>query len=207
MSSPTHGPSSMETKRRSFPFRFSKRTWLIIGAGVPVLALFAILAWASVRSGGNPGGLAVNDEFGQVDTSQERAPEFDLELISGGQLRLSDLRGQVVMVDFWASWCPPCRVEAPVLVQVYEEYRDRGVEFVGVDIWDSVGDAEIYLQQEGQTYPNGFDGKGVIAIDYGVRGIPEKFFIDRDGAIAKKYVGPLTADRLRSTLDELLESD
>lgn len=187
--------------------QFSKRTWLIIGAGIPVLALFAILAWASARSGGNPGGLAVNAEFGQVEVGQELAQEFDLQLIPDGRLQLSDLRGQVVMVDFWASWCPPCRQEAPVLARVYEEYRDRGVVFVGIDVWDHLGDAELYLQQEGQKYPNGFDGTGVIAIDYGVRGIPEKFFIGRNGAIAKKYVGPLNAELLRNTLDELLASN
>ena len=193
--------------RRLMRLRFSKRTWLIIGAGVPALALFAVLAWASERSGTNPGGLAVNAEFGQVEVGQELAKDFDLQLIPDGQLKLTDLQGQVVMVDFWASWCPPCRQEAPILTQVYEEYRDRGVEFVGIDIWDHLGDAEIYLQQEGQSYPNGFDAAGVIAIDYGVRGIPEKYFINRNGAITKKYVGPLNVDLLRNTLDELLTSN
>ena len=93
------------------------------------------------------------------------------------------------------------------MAQVYEEYQDRGVVFVGIAVWDHLGDAELYLQQEGQTYPNGFDATGVIAIDYGVRGIPEKFFIGRDGAIAKKYVGPLNVTLLRNTLDELLTSN
>ena len=202
-----NSPSPKGVGQRLALFQFSKRTWLIIGAGVPVLALFAILAWASARSGGNPGGLAVNDEFGQVKVGPEVAQDFDLNLIPDGQLKLSDLRGQVVMVDFWASWCPPCRQEAPVLTQIYEEYRDRGVMFVGVDVWDHLGDAELYLQQEGPTYPNGFDATGVIAIDYGVRGIPEKFFIGRDGAIAKKFVGPLNATQLRETLNELLASN
>ncbi len=202
-----NSPSPKGAGQRLALFHFSKRTWLIIGAGVPVLALFAILAWASARSGGNPGGLAVNDEFGQVEVGQDVAQDFNLQLIPDGQLKLSDLRGQVVMVDFWASWCPPCRQEAPVLKQVYEEYRDRGVVFVGVDVWDHLGDAELYLQQERQTYPNGFDATGVIAIDYGVRGIPEKFFIGRDGVVAKKFVGPLNAGQLRETLNELLESN
>jgi len=202
-----NSPSPKGVSQRLAPSQFSKRTWLIIGFGAPVLALFAILAWGSIRSGGNPGGLAVNDEFGQIEVGQELAQDFDLQLIPDGQLKLSDLRGQVVMVDFWASWCPPCRQEAPVLTKVYEEYRERGVVFVGVDVWDHLGDAELYLRQEGQTYPNGFDATGVIAIDYGVRGIPEKFFIGPNGAIAKKFVGPLNAGQLRTTLDELLESN
>ena len=73
-----------------------------------------------------------------------------------------------------------------------------------MDIWDAIGDAEAYLQQEGVTYPNGSDADGVIAIDYGVRGIPEKFFISPDGILVKKLSGPLTETTLRDTINELL---
>ena len=115
-------------------------------------------------------------------------------------------RGRVVMIDFWASWCPPCREEAPVLAQVYNEYRGRGVEFVGVNLWDNAGDADVFLQQQGHGYPNGVDEGGRIAIGYGVRGIPEKFFISRDGRIVRKFSGPLTEDRLRLILESMLAS-
>jgi DsbE subfamily thiol:disulfide oxidoreductase len=182
----------------------SKRGWIILGGGVPVLALIALLAWASIRSGGNPGGLAVNSDFVEAEVDASAARDFELQLIGGGSLKLSDLRGKVVMVDFWASWCPPCRVEAPTLAKVYREFRGQPVEFVGVDLWDNVGDAEVYLKQEGLTYPNGFDAAGIIAIDYGVRGIPEKYFIGQDGVIAKKLSGPLTETVLRDTINELL---
>ena len=182
----------------------SKRGWIILGGGAPVLALIALLAWASIGSGGNPGGLVVNSNLIAVEVDADPAREFRLELIGGGTLNLSDLRGKVVMVDFWASWCPPCRVEAPVLAKLYQEFQGQPVEFVGVALWDNVGDAEVFLRQEGQTYPNGFDASGVIAIDYGVRGIPEKYFIDRDGTLAKKLSGPLTEAVLRDTINELL---
>ena len=183
----------------------TKRGWIVLGGGVVISALIAILAWASISTGGNPGGLAVNSDLVEFEIDASAARDFDLDLIGGGTVQLSDLRGKVVMVDFWASWCPPCRVEAPALAKVYREFRGQPVEFLGVDIWDNIGDAELFLQQEGQAYPNGFDASGVVAIDYGVRGIPEKYFIDREGILVKKLSGPLTETTLRNTINELLE--
>ena len=182
----------------------TKRGWIVLGGGVVISALIAILAWASISTGGNPGGLAVNSDLVEFEIDASAARDFDLDLIGGGTVQLSDLRGKVVMVDFWASWCPPCRVEAPALAKVYREFQGQPVEFLGVDIWDNIGDAELFLQQEGQAYPNGFDASGVVAIDYGVRGIPEKYFIDRDGILVKKLSGPLTETTLRNTINELL---
>ena len=182
----------------------SRRTLVIAVVVVPVLGLLAILAWASVSSGPARGGLAVNESFIELDVDAEAAPDFTLPLIGGGETGSAELRGQVVMVDFWASWCPPCRDEAPVLAQAYREYRDRGVEFVGVNLWDNSGDAEVFLKQEGHEYPNGIDKDGKIAISYGVRGIPEKFFISREGLIVRKFSGPMDADRLRGILDTML---
>ncbi|CAI8006512.1 Thiol:disulfide interchange protein CycY, partial [Geodia barretti] len=116
----------------------------------------------------------------------------------------SDLRGKVVLVDFWASWCAPCRQEAPVLEQIYREYAGSDVEFVGVNIWDLPDNAATYVEDFEISYPNGVDADGIIAIDYGVKGIPEKFFIDRDGVVRQKFVGPIRPDKLRETLDQLL---
>ncbi len=182
----------------------TKRVWIILGGGIPLLGLIALLAWASISTGGNPGGLATNSDLFEFDIDQETARDFELELFGGRTLKLFDLRGKVVMVDFWASWCAPCRVEAPVLTRVYREFEGQDVEFIGVDVWDNVGDAEIFLLQEGQAYPNGSDANGTIAINYGVRGIPEKYFIDRAGILVKKLSGPLTETTLRNTINELL---
>ena len=190
--------------RSSGRLPFGRRTLIILGVGIPVLAFLAVLAWASFRSDGAPSGIAVNESVAEVRQERKAAPDFLLELPGGGTLSIEGLRGKVVMLDFWASWCQPCRDEAPVLAQVYREYRGRDVEFVGINLWDNAGYAELFLQEQGHEYPNGIDAEGKIAISYGVRGIPEKFFITRDGLIARKFTGPMNPDLLRQILDALL---
>ena len=175
-----------------------------MAAGIPLLAFLGILVWASAQTGGRAGGMGVNTEFGVAEVESEQAPDFNLALQGGGEASISGLRGKVVLVDFWASWCAPCRQEAPVLEQTYLEYAGAGVEFVGINIWDLPGNAATYVEQFGISYPNGVDDDGKIAIDYGVQGIPEKFFIDRNGLIRQKFVGPIRESVLKETLDSLI---
>ena len=182
----------------------TKRGWIAVGIAVPVLAFLAVLAWASAESGGQAGGLAINNEFGEIPVSREFAPDFNLDLFNGGNVEMSELRGRIVFLDFWASWCPPCRHEAPDLAAVYLEYREQPVEFVGVDIWDDPTAAANFLEDFQTPYPNGRDETGEIAINYGVRGVPEKFFIGPDGSVLKKFVGPINGSDLRQVLDDLL---
>ena len=120
--------------------------WLIVAATVFIGAIAALLIWATVRGGGQPGGLFINDTGGESDIKPRLAPDFELTTFDGVPLNLSDLRGRVVMLDFWASWCPPCRLESPVLVSVYDAYRDRPVEFVGIDVWDKESDARDFVR-------------------------------------------------------------
>jgi cytochrome c biogenesis protein CcmG/thiol:disulfide interchange protein DsbE len=108
------------------------------------------------------------------------------------------------MVDFYATWCGPCRVESPVLSQVYREYRERGVEFVGIGLWDDPNELRKFDESLDVAYPTVRDDQGLVAVDYGVSGIPEKFFLDREGRILRKFVGPMTAGDLRAILDGLL---
>ncbi|MFH1560175.1 MAG: DnaJ domain-containing protein [Chloroflexota bacterium] len=129
-----------EQYRRVRESRTLSRRSVILGSALLILAaFFSLLGWALARSGGIPGGLGMNDAFGEVSIQERPAPDFTLQLLDGGSITLADLKGKVVMIDFWASWCTPCREEAPGLAQVYREYQVRGVEFIGISIWDRLG--------------------------------------------------------------------
>ena len=180
------------------------RRRLVILSLVPIIAIAALLIWGTARSGGRPGGLFINSSGGEVDVDSSLAPDFSVTTFDGETITLSDLRGQVVMVDFWASWCPPCRVESPDLVSAYRSFQDRGVEFIGIDVWDRESAGRSFVADEGLPYPNALDTNGFITIDYGVTGIPEKFFIDAEGRVVRKYVGPIRADELARILNDML---
>jgi len=182
----------------------SRRNWIILGTAAALIPLFALLAWAASQQRGQPPGTGINQQFGEIRVERSQAEDFELQLLNGGVVQLSDLRGKVVMVDFWASWCAPCRQESAALNRAYAAYADRPVEFVGVNVWDTETAAELFLVEFGVEYPAGVDSNGDIALNYGVRGIPEKFFVDANGVIRHKYVGPMPEDILRETLDTLL---
>jgi cytochrome c biogenesis protein CcmG/thiol:disulfide interchange protein DsbE len=130
------------------------------------------------------------------------ATPFSLTLFDGRRLALEELRGKVVFLNFWASWCPPCRAEARTLEAVWQKYKDRDVVFLGIDIQDTDEAASAFLREFGITYPNGRDASGKIAIDYGVWGIPETFIIDREGRITYKHVGSLGWQIITAKLEE-----
>ena len=171
-----------------------------------LVVLLGLLVWGMARKDGSIGGFAVNT-VGQVGRLRPGpAQDFQLLLFTGGDFRLSEQRGKPVLVNFWASWCPPCRDEAPVLERAWRRYRDRGVVLVGVDIWDADQDARAFLRQFGVTYPTGLDANGSVAVDYGLTGIPETFFVRADGTVARHWIGPLTDEQIAALIEELLSS-
>lgn len=174
----------------------SRRVWLPIGGVMVAVALVA----ATLASGLGRDPTAIRSPLvGRV------APDFSLRTLDGGRtLHLADLRGQVVIVNFWASWCTECRVEHPALAAAWQRYRDAGVVLLGVDFQDTRADALAYLAGSGATWPAVEDPGSRTALAYGVYGIPETFFIGPDGRIAAKHTGPVAYDQIVAEVSGLL---
>jgi cytochrome c biogenesis protein CcmG/thiol:disulfide interchange protein DsbE len=132
------------------------------------------------------------------------APDFSFTTFDGETLQLADLKGKGVVLNFWASWCDPCRAEAAMLESAWRRERENGVVFVGLDYLDQEHAAKAYLAEFGITYPNGPDLQSATARRYGIRGVPETFFIDPSGEIKSLVIGPLLSEAdLNQRLDAI----
>jgi cytochrome c biogenesis protein CcmG, thiol:disulfide interchange protein DsbE len=169
-----------------------------------VALLFILLAWSLLTDEG--GALVAAANRGD----RPEAPDFTLKrLDADGELQLSSLQGKAVVVNFWASWCDPCRDEAPLLEQVWQDNRGRGLIMVGVDWSDFRTDARRFAERYGLTFPLVYDGSGDTGDPYGLTGLPETFVIDRAGRVVAAFVGPVDGDvrpRLLDAIDEALET-
>jgi len=164
-----------------------------LAALIGVAALLGLLIW-KVAFGRTTGAA---DEL--AEGKLVHAPAFTLDRLDrDGQLGVGDLKGRAVVVNFWASWCVPCRDEAPVLQKTYERYRDQGLVVLGVDVNDFRQDARRFMKRYGLTYPVVYDGKGSTVGKWGVRGFPETFFVDRTGKlVGERIEGAVDIERNR----------
>ncbi len=189
---------------RSIPLRYILVP-LFLAMVVGLLALlFYVLSQSGQLAGFEPG---INLEPTLIRQENRPAPDFTLTLSDGRAVKLSDYRGKAVVINFWASWCAPCRAEAPTLEETHKRYADRGVVILGISLWDTEEAAAEFRKVYGQTYPSGVDPNGKIAIEYGVSGIPETYFITPDGMIAAKFVGPLPLETMETLLGEMLSDE
>lgn len=186
--------SVVEQKRLETRPARSRTIWLLV-AVIIVLALVAVLAFglrpkSSTLLQGRP------------------APNFELTAFNGefeGQrFSLEELRGQPVILNFWASWCVECDKEMALLEQAWHDYRDEGVWFIGVDYLDIDSEGLAYLDRYDITYPNAPDIGSRIFQDYQCTGVPETFFIDKEGVIQHVQIGPLSQPQLYGLLDRLV---
>jgi cytochrome c biogenesis protein CcmG, thiol:disulfide interchange protein DsbE len=167
-------------------------------AAVLVVALLlSLLGWQVFRT---DKGRALSKE---VDANQKpTAPLFTLPELNGGKdVALASYRGKAVVLNFWASWCGPCKEEAPMLESAWNRYKDKGVVVVGVDAQDFDVDAQRFVDRAGITYPILRDKHGSTLGHYGVTGFPETWFIDPQGRLVGEHVaGPLTAESLEENI-------
>jgi thiol-disulfide isomerase/thioredoxin len=137
------------------------------------------------------------------------SPDFTLDTLDGNAVTLSELRGKIVVINFWATWCPPCRAETPALEKSYEQYKDVGVVILGVNLTDqdSMRDVESFVQEFRLTYPILLDRDGTVSNTlYQIKGLPTTFFVSREGIIRTVVVGgPMSETFIRSKIEALLQ--
>jgi len=172
--------------------------WGMVALWGAVITLLVLLGWGLVRTN------ATRPEAG------EAAPDFDVEFFNGfeweGQpvANLSDMHGKVVVINFWASWCVECRLEADLIEDTWRKYEDQDVVFLGVAYSDVEPNAIAYLDEFNITYPNAPDLGTDISDMYEITGVPETFFVDKEGTIRHVQIGPLNQQTMDGVIQQLL---
>jgi len=166
-----------------------------VAALVVVVGLLGLLVWK-----------LVNQDQKQAHKN-EPAPNFTLPRLHGnGELSLASLKGKAVVLNFWASWCGPCRDEVPVLERAWDRYRKHGVVVLGIDQQDVTGDARAFAKKYGVTYPLVRDGPGKVVATYGLTGVPETFFVGRSGKLVEHVAGQVNAEQVAQGIEAAMRS-
>jgi cytochrome c biogenesis protein CcmG/thiol:disulfide interchange protein DsbE len=178
---------------------------LKLGAQVVALAvvvgLLGLLVWKIV----NQQKSTIPQQI--AENKHPRAPNFDLpRLDAPGTLSLASLKGKAIVLNFWASWCAPCRDEVPALERAWDRYRRHGVVVLGVDQQDVSSDASAFARKYGMTYPLVRDGRGRVVAKYGLTGVPETFFIGRNGKLVKHTAGRVDEQELAEGIRAAMKS-
>lgn len=174
---------------------------------VTTTALLVGIGWiwfSAVPASGTTGGQVPSPRVGFS------APDFTLELLGGGQITLSDLRGKAVVINLWASWCPPCRAEMPAIQNVYDKNKERGLEVLAVNTTyqDSERAAASFIDEFNLTFPIPLDRTGTVSRQYQLRALPSTFFVDRQGVIQKVIIGgPMSETTIQTAVEEILEGE
>ena len=136
----------------------------------------------------------------------KKAPSFVAPKVGGQLVSLENYKNKPLVLNFWASWCPPCRDETPGMERIWRKYEDQGVVILGINVQDGEKEAERYISEFGVTFSNALDLDGSITVDYGVTGLPVTFFIDNDSVVKGRGVGSISEDRLDNWVSNLIFS-
>jgi cytochrome c biogenesis protein CcmG/thiol:disulfide interchange protein DsbE len=174
----------------------SRRTWLLGGVAAAVAVIVALL----VTGLGRDPSVFASPLVGRA------APNFTLPRLDGPPVTLARLRGQIVVINFWASWCTECKVEQAALDQTWQQFQNSGVLVIGVNFQDTIGSARSYVRTAAMTYPVVEDTNSRTALAYGLRGVPETFVVNRSGRIVNRVIGPVDAAALASEINSMLHT-
>lgn len=188
-----------------------------IGSCLAVVLLTGLSLTACAKSdtpassGGETGFVAGDGSIVVIPAAQRvPAPDFTLPTLDGKNFTLSKQLGKVVVMNVWASWCAPCRAEAPELEQVWAQDKNKGVQFVGLDTRDSATSAQAFVDRFGLSYPQAIDTDGHVQLLFRdtlpAQAIPSTLIVDADGKVAARFLGATTAAALRSVIDEVRAS-
>jgi cytochrome c biogenesis protein CcmG/thiol:disulfide interchange protein DsbE len=171
-----------------------RRTWLLAGVAASVAVVVALLM----------SGLGRDPSVIASPLVGRAAPNFTLPQLDGPPVTLSSLRGQVVVINFWASWCAECQAEQAALDQTWQQFQDSGVVVIGVNFQDSTGAARSYVRTQGVTYPVVEDAGSQTALAYGLRGVPETFVVNQSGRVVNRVFGPVDGAALAGEINSML---
>lgn len=171
-----------------------------------LLGVGFLIAGLLVLKGGTPGSASGTSTIGKAtlisgltqSTAQKGspAPDFEISYLDGRKVRLSDLKGKPILINFWATWCPPCRAEVPEIQNAYEKYKTSGFVVIAVNVQESTSAVAKFMEEFGMTFTVAIDSSGAVGRLYRVSGIPASFFVDRTGIVREIFVGSLTAAEL-----------
>ena len=173
---------------------FTWKKFLLITVAAAVVGIGSAFGWSYYQ--------ANNFNNAAQETINTEAPDITVTAMDGTQLKLSDLRGKTVFVNFWATWCGPCMLEMPEMNKIYPDYKDK-IEFFSVSIDDAKADYEKYTKESSFAFPMYWGDKNAIIKDYALQGIPASYIVDKHGTIIHSHIGAMNEQQLRDFLNKV----